>query len=91
MISLFNPKVALFFIAIFSHLVGDNPTWLEIGLIGIITAVIDGLWYVFVALIVTTAGVGSMVQARQNVIGAVSGAILVAIAIYLLVSTVRSF
>jgi len=91
LISLFNPKVALFFIAIFSHLVGDNPTWVEIGLIGIITAVIDGLWYVFVALIVTTAGVGSMVQARQNAIGAVSGAILVAIAIYLLVSTVRSF
>ena len=91
LISLFNPKVALFFIAIFSHLVGDNPTWVEIGLIGIITAVIDGLWYVFVALIVTTAGVGSMVQSRQNAISAVSGAVLVAIAIYLLVSTIRSF
>jgi len=91
LISLFNPKVALFFLAIFSHLVGENLTWIEIGLMGIITAVIDGLWYVFVALIVTTAGVGSLVQAKQNAIAVVSGVILVMIALYLLVTTLRSF
>ncbi len=90
LISLFNPKVALFFIAIFSHLVGENPTWVEIGLIGLITAVIDGLWYAIVALIITTSSVGSAIQSRQHVIAGVSGVILVIIAIYLLWSTIGS-
>lgn len=90
LISLFNPKIALFFIAIFSHLVGENPTWVEIGLIGLITAGIDGLWYAVVALVLTTSSMGSVIQSRQNVIAAVSGIILVIIAIYLLASTIHS-
>ena len=90
LISLFNPKIALFFLAIFSHLVGDNPTWIEIGIMGLITAVTDGLWYVFVALMVTTAGFGNLVRAKQNVIALVSGVILMAIALYLLGATLRS-
>ena len=90
LISLFNPKIALFFIAIFSHLVGENPTWVEIGLIGLITAGIDGLWYAVVALVLTTSSMGSVIQSRQNVIASVSGIILVIIAIYLLGSTIHS-
>ena len=63
---------------------------MEIGLIGLITAGIDGLWYAVVALIITTSSVGSVIQSRQNVIAAVSGIILVIIAIYLLGSTIHS-
>ena len=90
LISLLNPKVALFFLAIFSHLVGEDLHWIEIGLMSLITAVIDGLWYVLVALIVTTAGVGSFVQAKQSTIAIVSGAILFLIALYLLGTTLGS-
>jgi len=43
-----------------------------------------------VALIITTSSVGSVIQSRQNVIAAVSGIILVIIAIYLLGSTIHS-
>jgi threonine/homoserine/homoserine lactone efflux protein len=91
LISLFNPKIALFFLAIFSHLVGENPTWIDIALMSLVTAIIDGLWYVFVTLIVTTEGVGSVVQARQSSIAMISGVILMVVALYLLGTTLRSF
>lgn len=86
--SILNPKVALFFIAIFSHLVQSNSDWIEIGFMGITAALIDAFWYVFVALMLTRSGMIQIFQNRENIIRKVSGTLLILVAFYLLITMI---
>ena len=86
--SILNPKVALFFIAIFSHLVQSDSDWIEIGFMGITAALIDAFWYVFVALMLTRAGMIQIFQNRENIIRKVSGTLLILVAFYLLITMI---
>ena len=54
LISLLNPKVALFFLVIFSHFVFLESTLIDVVIMGITAALIDAGWYVFVVLILTS-------------------------------------
>jgi len=84
LMSLLNPKIALFFLAIFSHLVQPDSGWTETGLIGITAALIDACWYVFVALMLTGSNIGRIFQNRAKVVSMISGIFLILIALYLL-------
>jgi threonine/homoserine/homoserine lactone efflux protein len=84
LISLLNPKIALFFLAIFGHLVRSDSSWTETGLMGITAAVIDASWYVSVALILTGTNLIKVFRGRETAIRMVSGMILILIALYLL-------
>ena len=53
MISLLNPKLAIFFTALFSQFLVYSPTVLEKALMATLAAVVDGLWYALVALCVS--------------------------------------
>jgi len=83
LISFLNPKIALFFLAIFSHLVYPDLRWSEKILMGVVAGVIDGLWYVSVAIFLTgVVGIG-MVSGKFNLLSKLSGAILLSMSIYL--------
>jgi threonine/homoserine/homoserine lactone efflux protein len=83
LISFLNPKIALFFLAIFSHLVYPGLSWSEKVLMGIVAGFIDGLWYVSVAIFVTgIVGIG-MFRGKFNLLSKLSGAILLSMSIYL--------
>ena len=84
LISLLNPKIALFFLVIFGHLVRSDSSWTETGLMGITAAVIDACWYVSVALILTGTSLVNVFRGREPAIHMVSGMILILIALYLL-------
>ena len=49
-ISIMNPKIALFFLAIFSQFVDTGSNWVEIFIMGLTAGIIDGAWYTSVAL-----------------------------------------
>ena len=83
LISLLNPKIALFFLAIFSHLVQPDSGWTETGLMGITAGLIDACWYVFVALMLTGSNIGRIFQNRAKVVSRISGIFLILIALYL--------
>ena len=89
LISLLNPKIALFFLAIFSHVVHSDANRTEIVLMGGTAALIDALWYVAVALVLTGSNIGRILGDRSKVISRVSGSFLVLIAVYLLVEMIR--
>ena len=89
LISLFNPKIAVFFIAIFSHFAKADSSWVETGLMGATAAIIDGSWYVFVALMLTGSELIKILEERESIINRVSGSLLTLIALYLLVDTLR--
>lgn len=83
-LSLSNPKIALFFLAIFSHLVEANSNWLTSLFMSITATSIDALWYVFVAVIITATKLRTILQGRQLIIRWVSGVVLILVSIYLL-------
>lgn len=87
MVALLNPKVALFFLAIFSHYVSENLDWYDAGLIAGTVTIIDGFWYIVVALILTGASSGSFMNKWESTVKSVSGAILIGVALYLLTVT----
>ena len=89
LISLFNPKIAVFFIAIFSHFAKADSSWVETGLMGATAAIIDGSWYVFVALMLTGSELIKILEERESIINRVSGSLLTLIALYLLVDTLK--
>ena len=91
LISLLNPKIAIFFLAIFSHLIHTDSSLVETVLIGIMAAAIDGLWYVSVALMLMGAGLLKIFQDRETVIRRISGLVLVFIALYLLGTMLQDF
>jgi len=84
LISLLNPKIALFFIAIFSHFVHPDLGWIQIGLMGITAWLIDAGWYITVALTLTSTGMNQILKDRAKVISIISGTFLILIALYLL-------
>ena len=89
LISLLNPKVALFFLAIFSHLVDSDSSWLETGLMGIAAAAIDACWYVSVALMLAGTGLMNALRSSETAIRRISGGLLILIALYFFAVTIR--
>jgi len=77
MISLLNPKLALFFIALFSQFVSADQT-LSDQLIMMATAGgIDGLWYVLVAVVFSHSKVLTYLQKHTRWIDRITGGILI--------------
>ncbi len=88
LISLLNPKVALFFLVIFSHFVFPASTRIDVGIMGITAALIDAGWYVFVVLILTSNKFANNFRLRGQAIKKFSGSMLILISLYLLIMMV---
>jgi len=87
MIAFFNPKILIFFVAIFSQFIKTGTSITDRLIIAIMAGIIDATWYVFVALIL--AGTSLIEKIRMNgvVIDRLIGLILLVIAILLIVKT----
>ena len=81
LLSVLNPKVAIFFLAIFSHTIHVDATWVETVLIGGTAAIIDAFWYISVALVLTGTG---LFESKEVIIRWGSGLVLILVALYLL-------
>jgi len=90
LISILNPKIALFFLAIFSHFVEQHMGWTATGLLSITVASIDAGWYVAVTLTLTKAGMISLLQIHSSTITKTSGTLLILIGFYLFCSIILS-
>jgi threonine/homoserine/homoserine lactone efflux protein len=79
-----NPKVAVFFIALFSQVIGSETTWLEKFAYAAPALVIDMGWYMFVAW--TFSNPRWLGRLQRNVVWLerAFGVILIALAIRLL-------
>ncbi len=81
MISLLNPKLALFFIALFSQFVGYASTLADQLLMVATAAGVDGLWYVIVALVLSRSAILERLQRKAHWLDRASGVILIAMAL----------
>ena len=91
LISILNPKIALFFLAIFSHLVQPDSSWTETTLMGVTAAVIDACWYILVALVLTGSNIVKIFQNKVKVASRVSGIFLIFVAVYLFIKMMHDW
>ena len=87
LISIFTPKIALFFLAIFSHLVSSGADKIEILLVCSTAAFIDAFWYIAVSLMLTESPLRTILLMRGRIVSQISGVFLFAIAAYLIADT----
>ena len=80
LLALFNPKIAVFFIAIFSQFVRPDTTFFETIFIGALAGLIDSVWYSSISMLVTRKSFTSIFRARENLVRVCSGVLLIGIA-----------
>ena len=85
-ISILNPKILIWFSAVFSQFVKSDSTLLTNSILVITASAIDCIWYILVALIVTSYGLKDFFQKRINTIQKISGTVLVIISILLIIN-----
>ena len=84
-ISILNPKILIWFSAVFSQFVRSDSTLLTNSILVITASAIDCIWYILVALIVTSYGLKDFFQKRINAIQKISGTVLIIISILLII------
>ena len=84
-ISILNPKILIWFAAIFSQFVSVNGTFTSNSILVLTASIIDCIWYIIVALVVTSYGLNNFFQKRVDIIQKVSGITLVLIGIILII------
>ena len=85
LIAIFNPKILIWFSAVFSQFVRIDASFYSHLILVVTASVIDGIWYIIVSLVVTSYGMNDFFQKRQGIIQKISGFILVLIGILLIV------
>lgn len=80
MISFLNPKLAIFFLALFSQFVDDTAGWQQNFIMVVTVSSIDTLWYCFVALVLSHSVILAKLRNNVHVIERCSGIVLIAIA-----------
>ena len=84
-ISILNPKILIWFSAVFSQFVIDGSTLLINSILVLTASIIDCIWYILVAIIVTNYGLKNFFQKRINAIQKISGSVLIIISVLLII------
>jgi len=81
MISMLNPKLALFFLALFSQFVAVGSGISERAIIVATPLLVDGLWYTLIALVLSRPAVLETLKTRAQLIDRLSGVVLIMLAL----------
>ena len=81
LIALSNPKIAVFFAALFSQFIQPQTTLTEKLIIAATAALIDALWYVLVAISLSRLAFTQRFQGQASLLNKVFGAILVVLSL----------
>ena len=79
-ISLLNPKLAIFFIALFSQFVSPDASFTDQLIMTSTAALVDGLWYTLVVVLLSHGPVLRTLQNRSQLVNRLTGGILIALA-----------
>ena len=79
MISFLNPKILVFFIAVFSQFIYKELTNLDKTIIVLIAGLIDTFWYVLVALLINESGLIDKIKKNSVWIDKATGVVIIII------------
>ena len=90
-ISILNPKILIWFAAIFSQFIETSSTnFVKLSMV-LIASSIDGLWYIILTIVVTGFGLKQFLEHNTNIIQKISGVILISISIIILYKTLSPY
>ena len=90
-ISILNPKILIWFAAIFSQFIEISSTnFVKLTMV-LIASSIDGLWYIILTIVVTGFGLKQFLEHNTNIIQKISGVILISISIIILHKTLSPY
>ena len=90
-ISILNPKILIWFAAIFSQFIEISSTnFIKLTMV-LIASSIDGLWYIILTIIVTGFGLKQFLENNTKIIQNISGAVLIFISIIILHNTLSPY
>jgi len=83
-ISILNPKILVWFIAIYSQFMSINNELLFNIYLVVIAGIVDACWYIFLTLVVTTASALAFFQTKIMLIQKIQGFFIIALGLVLL-------
>ena len=86
LISLLSPKIALFFIALFSQYVSAGNNLPAQSIIVLTPFIVDGLWYTLVTFLLSSSRLIEKIRSQASLIDRISGAVLILLAIRVLLT-----
>ena len=90
-ISILNPKILIWFAAIFSQFIEISSTnFVKLTMV-LVASSIDGLWYIILTIIVTGFGLKQFLENNTKIIQNISGAVLIFISIIILYNTLSPY
>jgi len=81
LISITNPKIAIFFLALFSQFVRFDAGWIEKLVMAVTAGVVDTLWYIMVALALSHSAILPRLRRHSKHLERIFGIVLVILAI----------
>ncbi|WGV98405.1 LysE family translocator [Vibrio sp. YMD68] len=86
LISLLSPKIALFFIALFSQFIAIGSDVLSKSLIILTPLVVDGLWYTLITFMLSSPLLLERIRTKAVLIDRLSGIVLILLALRVIVT-----
>ena len=84
-ISILNPKILIWFIAIYSQFMSlNNDKYFNLSLV-LIASIVDALWYLLLVSIVTSKGILELLKNKSYLIQRIVGCLFIVISILLLI------
>ena len=84
-ISILNPKVLIWFIAIYSQFMSlNNDIYFNLSLV-LIASIVDALWYLLLVNIVTSKGILELLKNKSYLLQRIVGCLFIVISIFLLI------
>ena len=89
MIAIINPKILIWFTAIYAQFIDINATFLNKTILVLTPSIIDAIWYSLVAILVTGYGLKEILNKNKFMIQKIIGILLIIIAFSLIYSLIR--
>ena len=88
-IAIINPKILIWFTAIYSQFIDINATFLNKTILVLTPSIIDTIWYSLVSIFVTGYGLKEILNKKKFIIQQVIGVLLILIALSLIYSLIN--
>ena len=80
LVAFLNPKLAIFFLALFSQFVDENASWQQNLIMTATVGVIDAAWYCLVTFGISRGSVIDKLRANSHIVDKVAGSFLILLA-----------
>ena len=88
-IAIINPKILIWFTAIYSQFIDINATFVNKTILVLTPSIIDAIWYSLVSILVTGYGLKEILNKKKFIIQQIIGVLLILIALSLIYSLIR--